>query len=224
MASKIGAITIGQSPRTDVLPEINRLLGDIIVEQRGALDGLSFEEIRQFAPQAGDYVLVTRLNDGRSVQIAEQHILPRMQNHINSLCRQGVDGILLLCTGEFSAFAAPRPLLYPQQMLQSFVQSTVSQQTLGILMPSADQLEQAAARWHKVGCPQVFVAAANPYQSADSVTETAMVLKQQGAHVLVMDCIGYTWAMKKAAAAATGLPVILPRTVAARAVAELFGQ
>ncbi|MGL5514464.1 MAG: AroM family protein [Sporomusa sp.] len=50
-----------------------------------------------------------------------------------------------------------------------------------------------------------------------------MELKQQGAQLVVMDCIGYTCTMKNAVAKLTGLPVVLPRTVAARAVAELFG-
>ena len=43
---KIGAITVGQSPRVDLIPEIQPILGDSVeIIQAGALDGLSKEEI-----------------------------------------------------------------------------------------------------------------------------------------------------------------------------------
>ena len=78
---KIGAITIGQAPRTDVTEDIMRLFdGKVELLQRGGLDGLTKEEIARFAPEKGDYVLVSRLTDGSSVTFAERHILPRLQD------------------------------------------------------------------------------------------------------------------------------------------------
>ena len=42
---KIGAITVGQSPRVDLIPEIQPILGDSVeIIQAGTLDGLSKEE------------------------------------------------------------------------------------------------------------------------------------------------------------------------------------
>ena len=42
MKHTIGTVTIGQSPRIDVVPEIAAILGDnIIINEAGALDGLS---------------------------------------------------------------------------------------------------------------------------------------------------------------------------------------
>ena len=223
MTAKIGAITIGQSPRVDVLPDIMDILGEVEIVERGALDGLNFEDIQKFAPSDGDYVLVTRLKDGRSVQIAEKHILERMQLQINELASQGVDGILLLCTGEFPGFTCHKPLLYPQRLLQHFVAGAALDQTVGVLTPDARQVPQAARRWLENGQKTVFVEPANPYGNHEQIVKAGMALKQQGAKLLVMDCIGYTRKMKAAVAEATGLPVVLPRTVAARAVAELFG-
>ncbi len=67
---KIGAITVGQAPRTDVTADILPLLGDCQLLERGGLDGLSRQEIAAFAPEPGDYVLVSRLADGSSVTFA----------------------------------------------------------------------------------------------------------------------------------------------------------
>ena len=67
---KIGAITIGQAPRTDVTADIMRIFdGKVELLQRGGLDGLTKEEIARFAPEEGDYVLVSRLTDGSSVKV-----------------------------------------------------------------------------------------------------------------------------------------------------------
>ena len=57
---KIGAITVGQTPRTDLIPEIAPILGDSIeIIQMGGLDGLTKEEIQTMTPAPGDHVLVS---------------------------------------------------------------------------------------------------------------------------------------------------------------------
>ena len=222
MVRKIGAITIGQSPRVDVMPDLEPLLTGVEIIQRGALDGMTREELQAIEPQGDAYVLVTRLRDGSSVRIAEKYILPRIQKHIDELCAQGVDGILMLCTGEFPAFSCRKPLLYPQVLLQHFMAGVMGEQVLGVLSPDQSQLVQSEKRWHANGVKEVLVRAASPYGPVDQVIEKAVQLKEDGAQLLVLDCIGYTQAMKDVIRERTGIPVILGRTVAARAAAELF--
>ena len=51
---KLGLITIGQSPRTDVLPDIEPIFGrEIELHHAGALDGLTKEEIRFLSREEG---------------------------------------------------------------------------------------------------------------------------------------------------------------------------
>ncbi|NCB17973.1 MAG: hypothetical protein EOM65_17595 [Synergistales bacterium] len=51
MRKIIGTVTIGQSPRTDVIPDIASILGpDVEIREAGALDGLSRDEIAAFCP------------------------------------------------------------------------------------------------------------------------------------------------------------------------------
>ena len=88
----IGAVTIGQAPRVDIMPELTAILGpEVQVKEAGALDGLSKEEIAAFAPKAGDYVLVTRVADGSSVKVAEQYITPRIKERIQNFFDQGIE-------------------------------------------------------------------------------------------------------------------------------------
>lgn len=117
MKKKLGVITIGQSPRSDVVPEIIPYLGDNVeVIEAGALDGLTYEEIQEFAPREGDYILVSTLRDGRSVRFAERYILPRLQDCIDKLEAEGADIILFICTGVFpNIFKSTKPIIYPQK-------------------------------------------------------------------------------------------------------------
>mgnify|MGYP002922345759 FL=1 len=101
LMKKIGAITVGQAPRVDVTPDIEPLLRGITLVQRGALDGMTKEELKAIEPEEGDYVLVSRLKDGTSVKMAEKHILPRIQKIITELNEEGMEAILMLCTGQF---------------------------------------------------------------------------------------------------------------------------
>ena len=49
---KLGLITIGQSPRIDVVPEIRQIIGHgIEVMEGGALDGLTLDEVRKLYPR-----------------------------------------------------------------------------------------------------------------------------------------------------------------------------
>ena len=67
---KIGAITIGQAPRTDVTADILHIFDDSLeLVQAGGLDGLTKEQLQNFAPGKDDYVLVSRLTDGKFCNI-----------------------------------------------------------------------------------------------------------------------------------------------------------
>ncbi len=224
MVKKIGAITIGQSPRVDVVPEITGLMGRVEIVECGALDGLTNAQIAAMAPKEQDYVLVTRLRDGSSVKISETYILARMQAQIDRLvAEEGAEGILLLCSGEFPAFTCTKPLLYPQTLLQRFVTTVAQGKKLGVMTPDQDQVAQVRRRWNSNGIGAVVAAAGSPYGPQEKIWEAAETLKSQGAEMIVLDCIGFNQFMKEEIKRITGVPVILPRTVAARAVAELFG-
>ena len=49
--STIGLVTIGQSPRSDVVPDMAAILGPAVeIREAGALDGLARSEIDALAP------------------------------------------------------------------------------------------------------------------------------------------------------------------------------
>ena len=219
----VGAVTIGQSPRVDLVPELISIIGqDIEIREAGALDGLTKDEIAAFAPKAGDYVLVTRLADGSSVKVAEQHVTPRLMERIYGLFSQGIEVVALLCTGEFPELAGVGLLVRPQLILYNVAQAVSGGLKLGVVCPDADQIPQAQTRWRSVGREQVIVAA-SPYGDPAEPETAARILKDQGVQLVVLDCIGYTLAMQGMVRTITGAPVILARGILARVLKELVG-
>ncbi|MDR1835303.1 MAG: AroM family protein [Fusobacteriaceae bacterium] len=224
MKKKIGTVTIGQAPRTDVMADIIPILGnDVEIVEAGALDGLSKEEIAAFAPVKGDYVLVTRLTDGSSVQVAEKYITPRIIEKIQKHFENDIPLVLLLCTGEFPEFSEKGLLIRPQRILFHAVDALARGKKLGVLTPSPDQVAQSAKRWGELS-KEVKVLASSPYVDGMKNAEAAAKeLAAWGADLVILDCIGYTSAMQQTVRDIVGSPAILGRGIAARTVKELLG-
>lgn len=224
MKKVIGTVTIGQSPRTDVIPDVTSILGpDIEIREAGALDGLSPEIIASFAPGEGDYVLVTRLADGSSVQVAERHITPRIHEKIAEHFTGGIPVVLLLCTGEFPDFETGGLLIRPQKVLFNAVAAVAKGMRIGILTPSPEQVDQSENRWGSLS-PFVRAVPSSPYvNSMEAARTAAEELKEWKAEITVLDCIGYTLAIRSLVREITDRPALLARGVAASMVKELIG-
>ena len=213
MKRKIGTITIGQSPRTDVIPEMKEILGEnVTILEAGALDGLTREEIEKFTPDKNDYVLVSRLNDGSHVKFGKSYIIPLLQNCINNLEKQGAELIIVICTGYFGSLLTSKiPLIYPQKIMYSLVPDFAVNGRIGVIVPEEDQIVHVSAE------------AASPYKEIEGIRKAAEKLKTENVDVIVLDCIGYDKSMKQEVEKITGKPVVLSRTLAARVVTELTG-
>jgi protein AroM len=224
-ARTIGVLTIGQAPRADdVVSELVQVLGPgYTIAERGALDDLDAAEIAARGPEPGQYLLISLLRSGQSVTLSKQKILPLIQEKIDAFGDDGVDAILLLCTGAFPEFKSDRLIVRPQEALYHLTLGLARGKRIGALTPLADQLEQTRAKWREYGVDPLLVAA-SPYTEADEITPAARDLAARGAELIFMDCMGYSLAMKaRAKAAAGGCPVVLARSAIARVLAEVAG-
>lgn len=220
---KIGAITIGQAPRVDVTADILRIFDDSLeLIQAGGLDGLTREEIAEFAPGKDDYVLVSRLQDGSSVTFAERYILPRLQDAITRMEEEGCSLIMMFCTGSFPETLSTKkiPMIYPCELLNRLVPLMTKKSSIICMTPSPLQTEQCENKWRNY-VKEVKAIAASPYGEWDALEQAAEEVKHMDADLIVLDCIGYTQKMKEMFAEKTGKKVVLPRTLLARVVSEL---
>ena len=219
---KIGAVTIGQAPRVDVTVDIMDIFnGKIELLQRGGLDGLTKEQIAEFKPEEGDYVLVSSRTDGTSMTFAERDILPRLQECINELEAEGVRLIMFFCTGDFpDSLTANVPLVYPCNILNKVVPLLTKKSNIVTVTPSPLQVEQCEKKWSEY-VETVKAIPASPYGSWEDLKQAAETIKGMDADLVVLDCIGFTQEMKNMFARETGKLVVLPRTLLARVISEL---
>ncbi|HEV8584551.1 MAG TPA: AroM family protein [Methylomirabilota bacterium] len=215
----VGALTIGQTPRDDIVSELAKVLGPgVSIVQAGALDGLSRAEIDALAPAPGDDdALIARLSAGGEVLLAKKKIVPRLQACLD---RVTADVYVILCAGAFPAFRSARPVLMPDRCLAAMVDATFDGRRLGVIVPIKEQQASSAARWSRVD-PGVVVTVASPYDEPARLVAAAEELQRARATLVVMECQGFTRAMKQVVRDVTGAPALLPTTVLGRFLAEL---
>jgi protein AroM len=222
----LGLVTIGQSPRDDMVPEMLPHLGTgpSSVIERGALDGLAREAVASLAPEPdGGHVLTTRLADGSSVVLDHDRAAGRVQAAVAWCEERGVDATLIVCTGEFPPLEHRRPLLFAERLLTHGVAGLCDPaDPVGIVCPLPEQEEMSRTKWSGAA-GELHVAAATPYaeDAAQAVADKSAELARRGARSIVLDCMGYTEEMRSAAARAAGVPVLLARAVVARLAGEV---
>jgi protein AroM len=220
----LGTLTIGQAPRLDVVPIIDRHVPAVVRRiHRGVLDGLALGEIAdRYRAEPGQPALVTQLRDGSVVELSRRRMRDGVQHSLAALEAEGCDVILLLCTGTFEGLHCDRAwLIEPDHIIPGTVAGLIEHRQLGIVVPIAGQIESEAGKWQALARPPIF-ATASPYTAPpEAVGDAGATLKSRGAEAFLLDCIGFT-ERHRAALAGLDLPVILSNAVVTRAVGELF--
>lgn len=225
--AKLGTITIGQAPRPDVTPILARHVpAGVETLHVGVLDRLSDADIAaQFAPRANQSRMVTRLADGRGVEVDAAAIEAGVQRRLIELEDAGCTVIVVLCTGVFRGLRTRRAwLVEPDRILPALVGGLVGPRKVGMVSPLPMPADAARRKWAALQVPP-RVAVASPYAGGDeAVMSAARDLQRDGADLLLLDCIGYTDRHRAVAAEASGLPVLLSNDLVARVTGACFQE
>ena len=221
----LGTVTIGQAPRPDITPILTQhLSARTACIHAGLLDGLTRAQIEEaYAPEAGEATLITRLLDGSSVVVSKARVLGLMNLKIASLQAQGCGFILLLCTGVFEGLQCEGAwLIEPDLIVSPAVAAIAGRRQVGIVVPLQSQVDSEGHKWRGLALPPIY-GVASPYApESGALARAARDLRDQGARLLVMDCMGFVEGHRDIAARASGLPVILSNSLIARLSAELL--
>ncbi|CQR57029.1 hypothetical protein PRIO_4627 [Paenibacillus riograndensis SBR5] len=219
---QIGLITIGQAPRTDVAPILEKYLeGRAELVQSGVLDGFTPAQVREYyTPGEGEYVLTSRMRDGSAAVVSRERIKSVLQGKIDAMEASGIKTILLLCTGEFPGLRTVRAhLIEPDRIIPPVVQALTGKRRLGLIGPLPEQEQNLNEKFAASGSALPF-AAVSPYTGSEADFRAAAEKLKDRADVIVLDCMGYLEQHRQWAASA-GVPVVLSNALMGKLIAEM---
>ncbi len=218
---QVGLLTIGQSPRDDIIPEIRPLLlPHIEIVEYGMLDGLSPEEIYSLSPDTEETPLVSRLRNGDQVKLGEKKISDLLPQIIENMSKKmDVKAVGVLCTHEFPKMKLPCPTVFPFFYLQFLIHEVLQVKDLGVVVPLEEQVQMAIEKWGK---EMTVVEAKSPYTEGKAWKEISEIFAQKNVNAVILDCIGYRLKDRQEIQKILKKPILLPRTILAFAINQLF--
>lgn len=218
---RIGALVVGQSPRPEIEAEIRALAdGPIDLDLRGALDGLSRQEIDAVPPESDADTLFTRLPNGDGVTISKRQVVARGTAQLEALAAAGYDVTMVMCTGEFPDWIGRYRVLFPSRTLNAMVRGCLPEGRLGVFTPLAEQCAGSRARWRQAGY-DAQVVALSPNADEVEIREAAAILLPHRPELLVLDCMSYTREAKRVVREVLKAPAVLAVSSAVRTALEL---
>lgn len=221
---KIGVITIGQTPRPDVEQLVDEVLGDNYTAViRGALDDLKIEDIPEFRDD--EYILMTGMRDAegnkKSVRVTREFLTPLIQAHLHEI-EDEVDVAMVWCAGRFPEFESRIYMIRPCEVLEGVAKAILKRGRLGVIYPSTAQLIWTDPEWSQEG---MYVYGDSPRRGQGREKELELLgerLKEQNLDLILLNCTGFGYDMKKLLRKITGKPVIQANALALRVIKELL--
>jgi len=208
---RIAFATIGQAPRTDVVPDILGMLGMLDgaadYQEFGALDGLTAAEIASQTERGSERRLYTRLRDGHHIEADAGFVVGRLTALLQRLDGLGFDLIVLLTTGVFQSFLLRTPLVHGQRAVDTWIDAlVVGDCRIGVIYPLAKQAE--------IDGHAPLIQNAHAVAATGEAARLADAAAQLGeADLILMHSVGYSEGNARRMAVATGKPVVTARRI-----------
>jgi AroM protein. len=217
-------LTIGVVPVAEVLPLLTEHIKEEQITHISLLGKMTREDVMEdYAVESGDQGLLTLLNDNQLAEVSRQKVERDLRCVIEMLDRQEYDVILFLSSEQLSGLAAHNAiLLEPERIIPPLVASIVDGHQVGVIVPVEEVLPLQRQKWLTLENTPYY-ALANPMDGSDSdLLDAGRGLVEQGADVLVLDCLGYHQHHRDVLQKALDVPVLLSNVLVSRLAAELL--
>lgn len=218
---QIGMLTIGQSPRDDLIPALMEILGeDYRIIEAGALDDHTYEDIQKIDLNPEHYILVSRMRDGREIKITKKYVIPMMQKQLDKIEAQGIRLTVVMCTGKFPQFQSKGLVITPSEILKGVIEGSLKAGKLAVVYPTAEQMPYAERDFGRENI-MLYADTVSPYEPED-VEGLLSRLKKEAPDLIFLNCFGFPTALKVQIQETTGKPTIHSSSVIARVLKELI--
>lgn len=179
-------LTIGQTPREDLLIPYQSLLNNLTYKMIGALDGINKKDIPQ---SQGEYPLITKLNNGSFIKVEKTFLEKELQRVVDNLHKEEVELIVLLCAGDFN-LNSKITIFQPNKIVPLFIQSFTSLKELGVVIPVEDQADAATRKWNQYGFKSHSIAISMNSKELDDY-QWERWINIGNFNTIIFDCTGY---------------------------------
>jgi len=227
MPRTLGIATIGQAPRDDIAALFaEQAPAGTKVILRGALDGMSDDEIDKVTPESGADTLYTRLRGdgkgaGRDVKISKKAVIARSPALLARLREDGCDVLVYACTGDFPPMQGDEGVLFPSRVLNGLASALLPRGRLGLLIPLAEQAEKLGSKWARPGL-EVVAEPLAPSAGKSEAEAAAGRLASRKPDLVAMDCMSYTPRTKAWIKPCLSVPALLAITATGRVLREML--
>ncbi|EHD9932434.1 AroM family protein [Salmonella enterica] len=224
MSASLAILTIGVVPMSEVLPLLTEYIDEQHITHHSLLGKMSREDVMaDYAVEPGDDPLLTLLNDNQIAHVSRQKVERDLQSVVEVLDNQGYDVIILMSTAAIKSMAARNSiLLEPLRIIPPLVASIVDGHQVGVIVPVAELLAAQEKKWQVLQMPPVYSLANPVHSSEQQLIDAGQALLDQGADVIMLDCLGFHQRHRDILQQALDVPVLLSNVLIARLASELL--
>lgn len=222
MSASLAILTIGVVPMSEVLPLLTEYIDEQHITHHSLLGKMSREDVMaDYAVEPGDDPLLTLLNDNQIAHVSRQKVERDLQSVVEVLDNQGYDVIILMSTAAIKSMAARNSiLLEPLRIIPPLVASIVDGHQVGVIVPVAELLAAQEKKWQVLQMPPVYSLANPVHGSEQQLIDAGQALLDQGADVIMLDCLGFHQRHRDILQQALDVPVLLSNVLIARLASE----
>ncbi|EAA3703342.1 AroM family protein [Salmonella enterica subsp. enterica serovar Newport] len=224
MSASLAILTIGVVPMSEVLPLLTEYIDEQHITHHSLLGKMSREDVMaDYAVEPGDDPLLTLLNDNQIAHVSRQKVERDLQSVVEVLDNQGYDVIILMSTAAIKSMATRNSiLLEPLRIIPPLVASIVDGHQVGVIVPVAELLAAQEKKWQVLQMPPVYSLANPVHGSEQQLIDAGQALLDQGADVIMLDCLGFHQRHRDILQQALDVPVLLSNVLIARLASELL--
>ncbi|EEI0744545.1 AroM protein [Salmonella enterica subsp. enterica] len=224
MSASLAILTIGVVPMSEVLPLLTEYIDEQHITHHSLLGKMSREDVMaDYAVEPGDDPLLTLLNDNQIAHVSRQKVERDLQSVVEVLDNQAYDVIILMSTAAIKSMAARNSiLLEPLRIIPPLVASIVDGHQVGVIVPVAELLAAQEKKWQVLQMPPVYSLANPVHGSEQQLIDAGQALLDQGADVIMLDCLGFHQRHRDILQQALDVPVLLSNVLIARLASELL--